>query len=325
VIRQNLIHKFLSPTALCTLLALICGCAHAETFGERARKVMADIDKECRERQLGPYEPEPRKTGIRNSSCDILFLKPYDPLATPEGRFAHSIKLPDEDKRKEVYRPGMTSEEYFKALCEAEAGEFIFKTVENVDGIFEMRPREPAKNYEFHHLYAMEDPYGYVDGEARRPQYKYVEPERYKYYERNVSNSNKIERFFGYNGRDLKTMKIEVSDWRKAHYGFTWRGISRPHDRELGIAGGELIVLDLETNEVLGFRRGFARTGVSVAARGVNWEFTQVCPRYEYRGGRSKDFDFSFWFIGKVLRTPDFELHFRKLRGQIPWNYKQPN
>ena len=140
MIRQNLIHEFLSLTTLCTLLAALCGCAHAETFGERARNVMANIDKECRERQLGPYEPEPRKTGIRNSSCDILFLKPYDPLATSEGRFAHSIKLPDEDKRKEVYRPGMTDEEYFKALCEAEAGEFVFKMVENVEGILQMRP-----------------------------------------------------------------------------------------------------------------------------------------------------------------------------------------
>ena len=33
---------------------------------------------------------------------------------------------------------------------------------------------------------------------------------------------------------------------------YVWRGITRPHDREMGIAGGELIVLDLQTNEVLG-------------------------------------------------------------------------
>ena len=32
----------------------------------------------------------------------------------------------------------------------------------------------------------------------------------------------------------------------KSRYGFTWRGIERsPQDRELGIGGGELIVLDL--------------------------------------------------------------------------------
>ena len=29
-------------------------------------------------------------------------------------------------------------------------------------------------------------------------------------------------------------------------------GLSRPYDREMGIAGGELIILDLETNEVIG-------------------------------------------------------------------------
>ena len=310
----------------CTLMAVISGCAHAGTPGEQFRKVLADIDKECRERQLGPYEPEPRKTGIRNSSCDILFLKPYDPLATEQGRFAHSIQLPPPyDKPKNVYKPGMNSVEYFKALCEAEAGEFIFKTVENVEGVFDLRPRELVRNYEFQHLYEMEDPYGYADGEARSPQYVYVEPERYKYYERHISNNNKVQRYVGYNGRDLNTMKSEIADGPRARYGITWRSISRTRDRELGIAGGELIVLDLETKELLGFRRGFARTEVSAAGRGVNWEFTPTCPRYEYRGGRSKDFDFSFWFIGKVLRTRAFELHFRKLRGEIPWNYKEPN
>src|SRR4051812_12013478 len=102
---------------------------------------MADIDKQCHKDKLGPYEPIPQKTGVRDSSCDILLLKPQDPLATPEGRFAHSIQLPAPyDKPKEVYKPGMTSGEYFKALCDAEAGDFIFKTVEGVKGVLQMRP-----------------------------------------------------------------------------------------------------------------------------------------------------------------------------------------
>src|SRR3954465_15574530 len=117
------------------------GCASSRTPGEQFRNIMADIDKQCRKAKLGPYEPIPRKTGARDSSCDILLLKPQDPLATPEGRFAHSIQLPAPyDKPKEVFKPGMKSADYFKALCEAEAGEFVLHTVENVDGIYEMRP-----------------------------------------------------------------------------------------------------------------------------------------------------------------------------------------
>ena len=45
----------------------------------------------------------------------------------------------------------------------------------------------------------------------------------------------------------------------KSRYGFTWRGITRPHDRELGIAGGEVHRFDLQTNEVLAVRRGYLR------------------------------------------------------------------
>ena len=63
---------------------------------------------------------------------------------------------------------------------------------------------------------------------------------------------------------------------------------------------GELIAYAIGTNEILGYRRGFART--AVGAHGVGWEFTSVCPKYEFRGGRSKDFDFGLWFLSDVLR-----------------------
>lgn len=104
--------------------------------------------------------------------------------------------------------------------------------------------------------------------------------------------------FWGYDG-ELNSLHKRYEKQRLSRYGYTWRGIHRDHDREFGIAGGELIVLDLQTGEILGVRRGFARTGTY--GRTTNWEFTPVCPRYEIRS-RSKDFDFSYWFIRKVLR-----------------------
>ena len=96
-------HFAIRQGAWIVLALLLAACAPGlsavtpeagETVGETFRKVMAQIDANCRERKLGPYEPEPRKTGVRNASCDILFLKPEDPLSTPEGRFAHALKLP---------------------------------------------------------------------------------------------------------------------------------------------------------------------------------------------------------------------------------------
>ena len=289
----------------CTLMGVISGCAHAGTPGEQFRKIMADIDKECRERQLGPYEPEPRKTGIRNSSCDILFLKPYDPLATEQGRFAHSIQLPPPyDKPKDVYKPGMNSEEYFKALCAAEAGEFIFKTITNVEGVYEMRPAENPDDYRLMHLYANEGPTGgqigdfagYIGQALVQPnsgRYQLTEtlwPEK----EASPSNSRKYLRYYrdasAQPGKTISTKNFK-GEWEqvpnvltkkgvdvlRSKYGYTWRGIVRPNDRELGIAGGELIAMDLASSEVLAVRRVFRRTGIAKGRTNIWWLTAQNC------------------------------------------------
>lgn len=65
----------------------------------------------------------------------------------------------------------------------------------------------------------------------------------------------------------------------RSRYGYTWRGIARPYDRELGIAGGELIVLDLPTNAVLAVRRGVVRTGYMRNMTGVWWLTAQKCSK----------------------------------------------
>jgi hypothetical protein len=65
----------------------------------------------------------------------------------------------------------------------------------------------------------------------------------------------------------------------KSVYAFTWRGIMRPHDRESGIAGGELIILNVRTNEVLAVRRGYVRSGKALETiGGIWWLGAQACP-----------------------------------------------
>jgi len=76
-------------------------------------------------------------------------------------------------------------------------------------------------------------------------------------------------------------------------------------DREMGIAGGELIVLDLHTNEVLGVRRGY-----NVWNRG--WT-GRVCPRYGYLGGQDKSTYFTAWFVAKVARPPEWKEFFERM------------
>jgi hypothetical protein len=288
--------------SLCIATLAACG-SFAETPGERFRKAVKEIEAACAKRKLGP-----------NEVCgEVARLKPADPLATEEGRFAHSIRIPNPVPADSGYKPGMTPQDYFDHLCKTEAGEFIYKTVANVEGLFLMRPRERVFDDHMQHLYAMEDPYGYTDWEAREPQTVFVDPPSrvYSYLETPLppSVASKIpgaryRRYFGY-VRGKSRMVEEYTSDIMSRYGYTWRGISRPYDRAFGIAGGELIILDLQTNEVVGVRRGYVRSGnVKNSPTGVWWLTGEVCPKFEVRKNWPKDGDFSYWFISKVLK-PD--------------------
>ena len=122
--------------------------AKGETVGDRFEKAMKKKAEYC----------ATHKIDSANRRCDILKLKPADPLATEEGRFAHSIKIPNPVPEDSGYKSDMTPEQYFDHLCKTEAGEFIYKTVENVEGLYLMRQRNRATDYELEHLYASEAP-----------------------------------------------------------------------------------------------------------------------------------------------------------------------
>lgn len=257
---------------------LMAGCtgtlmAKDETPGQRFDREMKVFAENCAKAKLKPND----------TACDILKLKPADPLATEEGRFAHSIKIPNPLPADSGYKSGMTSEQYFEHLCKTEAGEFVFKKVENVDGIIQIRPRGKA-NYEHSHLYALEDPFGFEAGEGF-----FVGPGRYAYYEipnvASASQESKYTRYFGYDGRSFKTLQNIHDTHRKSRYGYTWRGIVRPHDRENGIGGGEVIVVDLETNEVLAVQRGYAKFEIDERFGLSNAGWRKRCPPIQATGG----------------------------------------
>ena len=271
--------------------------ANGETVGERFDKAIKEIAKQCASRKLEP-----------NEVCgEVAKLKPADPLATEEGRFAHSIKIPNPVPKDGGYKPGMTPEQYFDHLCKIEAGEFVYKTVENVEGVYQMRPR-PVVTYEANHLYALEDPYGGPYG-SNQPEIWFVGPTRYRFFEspdlirREPGGlkafihpsylsvpppDSKIARYFGYDGRDQKTMRKEFDTVRKSRYGYTWRGISRRNDREMGVAGSELIILDLSTGEVLGLHRGYARFEIDERMGQAGFQWSKRCPIGPNLGGGAR-------------------------------------
>jgi len=250
---------------------------------------MSQLKTYCDNRKMRPGE----------TTCQILSLKAADPLATPGGQLAQSIKLPPTVPPK-TYRFGMTSDRYFKELCQ-EAGEFIFATVKDVEGVMQLRPRSMASHAMLQHLYAIEDPYGYQDWQAREPELFYARPGRYAFFEKPVNPeepTREVIRYHGYDGRNPVTMQKDLASAPRSRYGFIWRGIPRPNDRELGIAGGELIVVELNTFQVLAVKRGFARTGEpGPVPIGIWWRAPTLC-----EGDSDRPFA-SVEFLMKVL-TP---------------------
>src|SRR5258706_1582891 len=197
---------------------------------------------------------------------------PSEWVATPEGKLAHSIKTPNPLPKNSGYRREMTSEQYFEHLCKTEAGEHIFSAVENVEGLFLVRPLMRPSDDDLKDRYKLEAPeiertFQLWDPHPEQRAETFVAPPSrlYSFVEepREASTTAKpYVRSFGYQ-KGVAPMKSEFASELRSHYGLIWRGVKRFNDRELAIAGSEWIILDLATNEVLALQRNYARTGFS--------------------------------------------------------------
>lgn len=239
-------------------------------------------------------------------------------------------KLP-ESPNPPTYKKGMSAEEYFNALCEKEAGEFISRTVENVEGIYAIRPMQNEEGDErVADRYVIEDPFDHFTMAGGYPEsqmgFPFIGPRKqsarngYLFFETAYTpkafltttyfdasmlqakpSDKPVERYSGYDGTvEWKTMRREFDASLRSQFGFTWRGIRRPNDLELGIKGGELIVLDLKTNEVLGVRRNFVRSG-GQAGRTFHWYSSASCPALHSQGSPQTK-QWADEFIKKVLK-----------------------
>lgn len=219
---------------------------------------------------------------------------------------------------------GEASKAYFNYRCEQDAGEFIYRTVENVEGVFQMRPRE-QRDYitSLRNGDLLEDPYGHTNREAQRPWYlflRYPKEVSYSYFETEKGVNLKEydlrlhkkfssrpvytgERYWRYEidhvirskssnsyGRILKTKQISQL---KSQYGFTWHQFQNNWDRLFEVYGGELIVKELATDETLGVRRGYFIY--------TTWpELMGGCPKRKHE-------DITFEFVSKVLKPAPFD------------------
>ena len=218
---------------------------------------------------------------------------PAEWVATPEGKTAHSIKIPNPVPKDSGYRPSMTSEQYFDHLCKTEAGEFIYKTVENVEGFYFMRPPKRPKDDDLKDRYKLEAPdiertFQLLRAVSEERATIFIAPPRntFRFYEepnQESGTSTPYVRAWGYYGGRTR-MQVEAVSTLNSKYGMTWRGIRRPNDRELAISGSEWIVIEIQTNKVLAVIRNYGRTGRTANAPDRIWWLNAIsCPVFAQR------------------------------------------
>lgn len=206
---------------------------------------------------------------------------------------------------------------YFKHKCETYGGEFIHKTVDNVEGIYQMRLRDP-RDYESRLMRAdiPEEPWGHTNRDAQLPHITFVRRDgsRYRFLETTkLPDTERLtlitgipkditvtgEKYWRYSSPDVlgdEYYKVEQTSTLKSQYGFTWKEVRDSWDKVLGVWGGELIVVKVDDGEVLGIRRGYFYRNPFAGL--LRW-----CP---IRG-----FDPTYSFVSKVLRPArqTMEIH----------------
>ena len=250
------------------------GLFASEPMGKQLDRVRKQIEDQCRASGAPPFGPN--KPGQFETACLMFALKPWEPGDTSDSAFAHSIKLPPpHDVPKDVYISGMSSEEYFKKLCDAEAGEWIFRKVQGVESIrFERPIRTFPIGYQRVTYYTSEpgeiaykEPEDYFVklplGKYTSIAYRVSSPTtsnhafRYRVVERiGVSRANRP----GMNSVATETFEYsasEVSD-PKGSYGVVWRGVKRRAAfHEHAVEGQEILVFETQSKQVLAVRRIF--------------------------------------------------------------------
>ena len=239
---------------------------------------------------------------------------PAEWFSTPEGKLAHSIKLPNPLPKDSGYRKGMDSKAYFAHLCKAEVGEFIYKTVDNVEGFYFARPPKWPTDDDLQDRYKLEAPeiertFQLIVATPQDRAKNFVIPSwnLYSFVEEPATHNEAKKAFvksYGYR-QDVSSMQLEDIGELKSRVGMVWRGLKRQNDRDLLVAGSEWIVFDLETKEVLAVQPNFAITGLTRNTRdGIYWLSSPSCPGLHQNNLATRVYKFSTKSLRPVPAAP---------------------
>jgi hypothetical protein len=173
-------------------------------------------------------------------------------------------------------------------LCALDGGDKIYKTVDNVQGVFQMRARKDERQKGLRDQYGMVDPYGYAQGDRNKitqllagtginsasnsslfGRYGYwfleqfdgnslVENQSYiRTYLFDTGNKHEHGYFAIQSGDPIYEHKNVHNVRLKSHYGYLTEDITTKDMRDKWIGAGLIKIIDLQTNEVLAERKGY--------------------------------------------------------------------
>ncbi len=262
-------------------------------------------------------------------------------LATAEGRIAHHLLLPDSVPKPVPFDFAKAQKlawgrdapnvawQYFDHLCKTEAGAWVFRTVDNVEGLYFARPEAEPSDDILRDSYGPEAPWierqfqtvgqslhwqGRMFVNPPYENFKFVEQPRRNGVDWQKAIAEPYIRLFGFTTavfikpgqvvaalNELTPMQVIGIARPTARYGYTWRGLRRPRDREFNVAGGEILVYDLGTHEVLGINRSFSITGRNARGPGCAvWLTSLTCEQTRLNNLKRIEA-----FAYKVLKTSE--------------------
>lgn len=221
----------------------------------------------------------------------------------------------------------------FEARCKT-AGEFIHRTVENVEGVYLLKVRPEKINRSEQYTY--DDPYGRDHGgetyirsflrgayttEVTLPKvlppdfpphiaYAFVDAvdgtdgKRYRYTGRIEEPALTKKGFLP--GHKIFVHSKSLANSPAPRYGVTYDDISTKEDRDYWIAGSSLKVIDLEKNEVIAERIGYfydsAQGDTSGGRAPWLWATSNACPSFGSAPAFGSQPNQTAVFVEKVLR-----------------------
>jgi hypothetical protein len=208
---------------------------------------------------------------------------------------------------------------YLHNLCSLQAGDKIMKRVDNVQGVLQMRRREPISDRQWADKSGMPEPWAAAFGDGpqsalvlagkgegywfieQMPESSEVTPHRYRRKLLRWTGKKVGDQFpFASNKEAPAYSAINVLvRQHAAKYGYRTTDLTTKEMRERWISGGRLEVVDLTTGEVLGERTDFYRaTGPEVK---MAWAPGIPCPQSDRMFVKSHGLGD---FVVAVLRPP---------------------